>query len=60
MTVGPGVEPWSSLWGFRNLLAHRLPSEISDERTWAETVADLPGYRATVDEALSNRSDRRT
>lgn len=28
--VGSGVEPWSELAGYRNLLAHALPGDISN------------------------------
>lgn len=27
--------------GYRNLLAHALPGEVSPERVWADTTADL-------------------
>jgi uncharacterized protein with HEPN domain len=46
--IDVGAEPWSSLWAYRNFLAHHLPAEISDERVWAESVQDLAEHRATV------------
>lgn len=33
-----GTEPWSKLYGYRSVLAHMLPEEISDDRVWFETV----------------------
>ncbi|MGH9107244.1 MAG: HepT-like ribonuclease domain-containing protein [Acidimicrobiales bacterium] len=44
-----GVEPWSSLWGYRNVLVHHLPDDIDDERVWVESVQDLAEYRTTVE-----------
>ncbi|MGI8427499.1 MAG: HepT-like ribonuclease domain-containing protein [Actinomycetota bacterium] len=40
-----GLDPWASLWGYRNFLAHRLLSEINDDRVWHETAADLKDLR---------------
>ncbi|MDP8929780.1 MAG: DUF86 domain-containing protein [Actinomycetota bacterium] len=37
-----GAEPWAELYGFRNLLAHALPDDLSPDRIWAETISDLP------------------
>ncbi len=37
-----GVEPWAELYGYRNLLAHALPGEVTAGRVWRETKADLP------------------
>ncbi|MBA2638502.1 MAG: hypothetical protein H0U77_00595 [Nocardioidaceae bacterium] len=49
--VEAGTEPWSELYGYRNVLAHMLPEEISDDRVWFETVEraqrlrdELPDY----------------
>lgn len=44
-----GVEPWSSLWGYRNVLVHHLPDDIDDNLVWVESVRDLPEYRSVVD-----------
>lgn len=38
----PGVEPWAELYGYRNLLAHALPGEVTAGRVWRETKSDLP------------------
>jgi uncharacterized protein with HEPN domain len=38
----PGVEPWAELYGFRSMLAHALPGDISSDRVWYETTVDLP------------------
>jgi uncharacterized protein with HEPN domain len=38
----PGVEPWTELYGFRSVLAHGLPGDISSDRVWHETTVDLP------------------
>jgi uncharacterized protein with HEPN domain len=45
-----GIEPWSSLCGLRNFLAHHLSDEISDDRVWEESVQDLPDIRAALEE----------
>ncbi len=45
-----GVEPWSSLWAYRNFLAHHLPDEISNERVWLESLRDLSEYEAALRE----------
>ena len=36
-----GAEPWSELAGYRNLLAHALPGDISADRVFADTTADV-------------------
>lgn len=36
--VEAGVAPWSELCGYRSVLAHMLPEEISDDRVWFETI----------------------
>jgi len=50
-----GTEPWSSLWGYRNVLAHRLLSEISDRRVWEETAQDLKEYRGYLETLSGER-----
>ncbi|MBI4213002.1 MAG: hypothetical protein HY534_01720 [Chloroflexi bacterium] len=35
------VEPWSELAGYRNLLAHALPGDISSDRVFADSSTDL-------------------
>lgn len=40
--VDAGVEPWAELAAYRNRLAHALPSDLSADRIWADTVADVP------------------
>lgn len=39
--IVPGAEPWSELVGYRHLLAHALPGDISSDRVFADTLADL-------------------
>ncbi len=51
-----GEEPWSSLWGYRNVLAHRLPAEISDERVWAETTQDLAECRGVLEQLRASET----
>lgn len=46
--VEAGVEPWAELYRLRNLIAHALPGDLSSDRLWAETVADLPRLLDTV------------
>lgn len=36
-----GAEPWSELAGYRHLLAHALPGDLSSDRIFADTTADL-------------------
>lgn len=48
LDAGPGVEPWSELVAYRNKLAHALPGDISSDRVYADTVADLPRLLAEV------------
>ena len=50
--VTTGVDPWSELVGYRHLLAHALPGDISSDLVFADTIADLErilsGVRAQV------------
>jgi uncharacterized protein with HEPN domain len=39
--IAPGIEPWSELAGYRNLLAHALPGDISSDRVFADSTTDL-------------------
>jgi hypothetical protein len=39
--IGNGVEPWTELVGYRNLLAHSLPGDISSDRVFVDTIGDL-------------------
>lgn len=43
-----GAGPWAEPYRLRNLLAHALPGDLSSDRLWAETVADLPRLLAEV------------
>lgn len=36
-----GVDPWAELAGYRNLLAHALPGDLSPDRVFADSVADV-------------------
>ncbi|MDA8392164.1 MAG: hypothetical protein M0Z87_05055 [Actinomycetota bacterium] len=36
-----GIEPWSELAGYRHLLAHALPGDLSPDRVYSDTTADL-------------------
>ncbi|MGH3848750.1 MAG: hypothetical protein ACRDRT_03435 [Pseudonocardiaceae bacterium] len=46
--MAPGVEPWSELAGYRHLLAHALPGDLSSDRVFADSVADLGRILAEV------------
>lgn len=46
--IAAGVEPWSELVGLRNLLAHALAGDISSDRVYADTAADLDRILADV------------
>lgn len=39
--ISGGVEPWAELAGFRNLLAHALPGDISSDRVYAHSLGDI-------------------
>jgi hypothetical protein len=39
--IAVGVEPWSELAGYRHLLAHALPGDLSSDRVFADSTADL-------------------
>lgn len=39
--IETGTDPWAELYRFRNLIAHALPGDLSPQRVWAESVADL-------------------
>lgn len=39
--IAPGIEPWSELVGYRNLLAHALPGDISPDRVFADSTTDI-------------------
>lgn len=43
-----GAQPWSELYGYRSVLAHMLPEEISDDRVWFETVEGAQRLRTEV------------
>lgn len=36
-----GVDPWAELAGYRNLLAHALPGDLSPDRVFADSAADI-------------------
>lgn len=46
--VDAGVPPWSELYGYRSVLAHMLPEEISDDRVWFETVDGVERVRGDL------------
>lgn len=46
--IPTGVEPWSELYGYRSILAHMLPEEISDNRVWYETVEGIDRIRSQI------------
>ena len=39
--LATAVEPWSELAGYRHLLAHALPGDVSSDRVFSDTTADL-------------------
>lgn len=51
--VTTGVEPWSELVGYRHLLAHALPGDISSDRVFADTIADLERILSAVHAQLA-------
>src|SRR5665213_155328 len=50
-----GVEPWSELAGYRHLLAPALPGDLSSDRVFADTTADLTQILVEV-RSLTDRS----
>ncbi len=51
--VTTDVEPWSELVGYRHLLAHALPGDISSDRVFADTIADLERILSAVHAQLA-------
>jgi len=39
--IETGVDPWAELAGYRNLLAHALPGDVSSDRVFADTTSDI-------------------
>lgn len=39
--IATGIYPWSELVGYRNLLAHALPGDVSSDRVFFDTASDL-------------------
>ena len=39
--LAAGIERWSELAGYRNLLAHALAVDISSDRVFADSTEDL-------------------
>jgi uncharacterized protein with HEPN domain len=50
-----GVEPWSELAGYRHVLAHALPGDLSSDRVFADTSADLNRILHCLRERLLER-----
>lgn len=46
--IAVGVEPWSELVGYRHLLAHALPGDLSSDRIFADSTADVGRILADV------------
>lgn len=46
--IASGVEPWSELAGYRHLLAHALPGDLSTDRVFSDSTADLDRIFAEV------------
>lgn len=46
--IAAGAPPWSELYGYRSVLAHMLPEEVSDDRVWFETVDGVERLRAEL------------
>ncbi len=48
-----GIDPWAELAGYRNLLAHALPGDLSPDRVYADSVADVARILGEVREMPS-------
>lgn len=46
--IASGVGPWSELAGYRHLLAHALPGDLSTDRVFSDSSADLGRILAEV------------
>lgn len=46
--IAAGIEPWSGLAGYHHLLAHALPGDLSSDRVFADSTADLGRILAEV------------
>lgn len=53
--ISGGVDPWSALYEFRNVLAHQSPSERRPPRVWEESRSDLPALLGDVRAARNQR-----
>lgn len=53
--ISGGVDPWSALYEFRNVLAHQTPSERRPLRVWEESRSDLPSLLDGVRAARNQR-----
>jgi uncharacterized protein with HEPN domain len=53
--ISGGVDPWSALYEFRNVLAHQTPSERRPLRVWEEGLSDLPALLGDVRAARNQR-----
>lgn len=42
------LDPWSALYGFRNILAHQTPSERRPLRVWQESRSELSALLGDV------------
>jgi len=50
--IRSGIEPWSGLYGYRSILAHQLPEDLSEDRVWHDTTASVATLRSQVQRLL--------
>jgi uncharacterized protein with HEPN domain len=53
--IPAGVEPWSELAAYRNILAHALPGDISSDRVYADSSTDVETIIETLLQGLDQR-----
>jgi hypothetical protein len=46
--IAAGVQPWSALYGYRSVLAHQLPEDLSEDRVWQDSTATLEDLRHQI------------
>ena len=51
----PAVEPWAELAGYRHLLAHALPGDISADRVFADSTSDVDRLLKAVRSQATSR-----
>ena len=46
--IAAGVQPRSALYGYRSVLSHQLPEDLSEDRVWQDSTATLEDLRNRI------------